>query len=57
LLASLKEKSTCEELSCFLEAGDNILNRDDLTDKAAKDVFTLFWEVMTLPAEKALSCF
>jgi len=57
LLASLEERSVCGELNCFLEVGDNGLDRDDMVDKATRDVFALFWEAMVLPAEKALPCF
>jgi len=35
---------------------DNILEGNNL-DKAAGDMFALFWRAMALPAEKALSCF
>ena len=45
LLASLEERSTCKELNYFLEVEDrNNLDRDSLTDKAARDGFALFWE-------------
>jgi len=57
LLASLEEKSTCEELDCFLRAGNNSLDRDDLVDKAIKNVFALFWGAVALLVEEALPCF
>ena len=43
LLASLKERSTCRELDCFLEIEDgDSLEGDDLVDKAIRDRFALF---------------
>jgi len=58
LLASLEESSTCREFDCFLRAGNRDgLEEDDLADKAAGDVFALFWEAMALLVENALSCF
>jgi len=57
LLASLEERSTCEELGCFLGVGNSSLDRDDLADKTTRDVFALFWGVVTLLAEEALPCF
>jgi len=57
LLASLEKRSTCRELNCFLGVGNNILEGDDLADEATKNVFALFREAMTLPAEEALPCF
>jgi len=57
-LASLKEKSTCRVLGCFLEVGD----RDDfeekvLVNKAVRDGFVLFWEAMAEPAMEAFPYF
>ena len=47
LLASLEEKSTHRELSCFLGAGDrDDFEKEVLVDKATGDEFALFWEVM-----------
>jgi len=40
-----------------LRAEDNVLDGDDLADKATSDVFALFWEVTALPAEEALPYF
>jgi len=58
LLASLKEKSTCREFSCFFEAEDKDgLEEDDLADKATKDVFALLWEAIVLLVMEVLSCF
>jgi len=42
LLASLEERSTYEELTCFLGVEDNGLDRDNLVDKAIRDKFVLF---------------
>jgi len=57
-MASLEESSTCREFDCFLRAGNRDgLEEDDLADKAAGDVFALFWEAMALLVENALSCF
>jgi len=36
LLANLKEWSTCKELGCFLEVGDNILDGVYLVDEATE---------------------
>ena len=58
LLASLEERSIHEELGCFLEAEDkNGLEKDDLADKSARNVFILFWKAVALPAVEAFSCF
>jgi len=58
LLASLEKRSIHEELGCFLRAEDkNGLEKDDLVDKAAGNVFTLFWKAVALPAVEAFSCF
>jgi len=57
LLASLEERSTHRKLDCFLKVGNNILEGDNLVDKAAGDMFALFWEAVVLLAEKALPCF
>ena len=58
LLASLEEKSICEEFDCFLEAGGkNGLKGDDLVDKATRDGFALFWGAIALPVEEALPYF
>ena len=58
MLASLEERFTHEELDCFLRAEDkNSLEGDNLTDKATRDGFALFWRAMVLPAEEALSYF
>jgi len=41
-----------------LEAGDEDgLKEDDLADKATRNVFSLLWEAVALPAVEALSCF
>jgi len=57
LLANLEERFTHRKLDCFLGVGDNILEGDDLANKAAGDVFALFWEDTAFPAEEVLSCF
>ena len=58
LLASLKERSTHEELDCFLGARDgDDLEKEVLVDKATRDRFTLFWEVIAKPEVKAFFCF
>jgi len=57
LLASLEEKSTHRELDCFLRAEDNILEGGNLADKAAGNVFALFWEAIALLVEEALFSF
>ena len=41
----------------FLEVGDNVLEEDDLIDKAIRDVFALFWEAAVLKTKNILSCF
>ena len=57
LLASLEERSTCRELDCFLGVENNMLEGDNLVDKAARSVFVLFLEAITLLAEETLPCF
>jgi len=58
LLASLEERSTYREFDCFLGVGNKDgLERDDLVDEATGDRFVLFWGVIALPAEEALTCF
>jgi len=58
LLASLEERFTYREFGCFLEAeNEDGLEEDDLADKAIRDVFSLLWEAVALPAVEALSCF
>jgi len=43
LLASLEERSTHEELGCFLGAGDgDNFKKEVLADEAARDGFALF---------------
>jgi len=56
-LANLEKRSTHEELDCFLEVENNMLEDNDLVDETTKDVFALFWKTIALPAEKALSYF
>ena len=47
LLASLEERSTCGELGCFLEAGnEDDLKEEFLIDETARDGFALFWETV-----------
>ena len=41
-IASLEERSTYGELDCFLKVGNNILEGDNLANKAAGDMFALF---------------
>jgi len=41
-LANLEEKFIYEELDCFLRAGDNTLEKNNLADEATEDVFALF---------------
>ena len=58
LLASLEERSICEESDFFLEVKNRDgLKEDDLADEATRDVFVLFWEVATLPIKEAFPCF
>ena len=47
LLASLKERSTCEKLGCFLRVGnkDNF-GKKILVDDTTRDEFALFWEAI-----------
>jgi len=40
-LDNLKERSIYRDLDYFLEVGDNVLEGDNVVDKAAKDVFAL----------------
>ena len=54
LLASLKERSTCRVLGCFLEAKDrDNLEEGFLVDKAAGDRFALLWKAVTEPEVEA----
>jgi len=48
LLANLEKRSTHGELDCYLEVGNNVLERDNLVDEATGDVFAL-------PSVKAFS--
>ena len=58
LLASLKERSTCRELDCFLEIEDrNDLKKNVLADKAIRDEFILFQETMARTEVEAFPCF
>ena len=57
LLANLEERSTHGELDCFLKAEENVFKRDDLADKAVRDIFDLPWETMALLAVEALPYF
>ena len=57
LLANLEERFTYGELDCFLGVGDNVLEEDDLIDKAVRNVFALFWEAAVLKTKDILSCF
>jgi len=50
----LEKRFIYGELNCFLGVGNNVLEEDDLTDKATRDMFALFWEAMALQAEDAL---
>ena len=56
-MASLEERFSYKELDYFLEVGDDSLEGNNLADEATGDVFVLLWEVVVLPAEKALPCF
>jgi len=54
----LEEKSTYRKLDRFLGARDrDVLDGNDLVDEAIKNVFTLFWKTIILPAVEAFSCF
>ena len=57
LLASLEERSTYRELDCFLQVGDDSLEKDNLADKATRNIFALFWEATVLLAVEVLLCF
>ena len=57
LLASLEGRFTYEELDFFLGAEDDMLEGENLVDKATRNVFALFYKVMELPAVEALSYF
>ena len=58
LLASLKERSTCRVLSCFLGVGDrDNLEEELLADEATRDGFALFWETVAEPEIEAFPCF
>jgi len=58
LLASLKEKSTCGVLDCFLGVGDGDgLEEGFLVDGAARGVFALFWEAVAELEVEAFPCF
>ena len=41
LLANLEERSTHEELDCFLKVENNVLEEEDLVDEATWDIFAL----------------
>ena len=57
MLASLEERSTYRELDCFLQVGDDSLEKDNLADKATRNIFALFWEATVLLAVEVLLCF
>ena len=58
LLASLEERSTYRKINCLLGVENrNGLEDDDLANKAARNIFVLFWETVALLVEKALPCF
>ncbi len=40
IIGQLGKRSIYGELDCFLEVVDNVLERDDLADKATRDVFS-----------------
>jgi len=48
LLANLEERSIYKELNCFLEVRNNILEEDNLANKAIGNVFALFWKGCTV---------
>jgi len=58
LLASLKERSTCRVLGCFLGAGDrDDLEKGFLVDEAVRAKFALLWEAMAELEMEAFPCF
>jgi len=60
LLASLEKRFIHGELNYFLGTKSkelDILEGNNLVDKATSNVFALFWELIVLPGKKALSCF
>ena len=58
LLASLKKRSTCRILDCFLEAEDrDDLEEEFLADEAAGDRFALFWGAVAVLEVEAFPCF
>jgi len=58
LLASLEERSTCEELDCFLGMGDgDDLEEGFLADEPTGERFALFWKAVAGPEVKAFPCF
>ena len=58
LLASLKERSTCRVLGCFLGVGDrDDLEEELLADEATRDGFALFWEAVAELEMEAFPCF
>ena len=58
LLASLEKRSIHGVLGCFLGAGDgDNLEEGFLADKAARDIFALFWEAITELEVEAFPCF
>ena len=58
LLASLKERSTCRVLDCFLGVGngDN-LEEEFLANEAVGDIFALFWEAIAELEVEVFPCF
>ena len=58
LLASLEERFIHREFSYFFGAGDEDgLEKDNLVNEAARDIFVLFWKTAELPAVEAFPCF
>jgi len=58
LLTSLEERSTHRELGCFFGVEDKDgLERDDLVNETAGDIFALLWKAIALPAVKAFPYF
>jgi len=59
LLANLEERSTHEELGCFLGAGDkdDFKEEEILADEVIRDEFALFWEAMAGLEMEAFPCF
>jgi len=54
----LEERSTHEELGCFLGAGDgDNFKKEVLADEAARDRFALFWKTAAGLKVKAFPCF